>query len=173
MSILCAWLLADLISGLVHWWEDRAIRGSSRFKFINQVREDNERHHQTPGYFLRLTWWENVNSTLPYVWAAAGLIWLLGGPTLIWLALWFSGWGNLVHRFAHEPPSRLPRLIIMLQKVGIFQSNKHHRLHHYKEGSLVGREESDTNFCAMTNWLNPLIHCIIRLFLTVENYLKN
>jgi hypothetical protein len=54
VTVLFAWLLADFISGLVHWWEDRAMLSESRFPFINGVRLDNERHHKNPGNWLRI-----------------------------------------------------------------------------------------------------------------------
>lgn len=156
-SLLFAWLLADFISGLVHWWEDRAIVGQSRFKFLNGVREDNERHHQQPGYLVRLTWWENINTTAPIAWGAALLVGLLGGGKLIVFTLIFLGIGNLVHRWAHEHPSKLPKAVRWGQHLGLFISASHHSGHHFVMGRLVSREGSVIRFCVMSSWLNNML----------------
>lgn len=157
MIILASWLLADFLSGLVHWWEDRAIIGTSPFAFINSVRADNERHHLKPGYFLRFTWWGNINTTAPFSFALAGLLLLFGAPMILWLTAFFISFGNLVHRWAHEPKEKLPRVITLLQRTGLFISQEHHWGHHFENGRLVSRENSYRRFCVMTNWLNPAL----------------
>lgn len=158
MTILFAWLLADFISGVVHWWEDRAIVGKSRFKFINSIREDNERHHVMPGYFLRYSWWGNINTTAPLAWAIAAILFATNWPTILWQTFFFIGFGNLIHRWSHEPDARIPAPIRWMQNTGLFISPKHHSGHHYnKEVGLVSRAESNRRFCVMTNWLNPIL----------------
>lgn len=157
MNVLIAWLLADFISGLVHWWEDRAITDASRWKFINDVRADNERHHRQPGYLVSYTWWENINTTAPIAWALAAVLYVTNCHIILWLTACFLGIGNLVHRWAHEPPSKLPLLVILLQRTGLFISGTHHSGHHFKKGRTVSREKSDTRFCVMSSWLNPML----------------
>lgn len=152
-----AWLLADFISGVVHWWEDRAIIGVSRFAFINSVRADNERHHKQPGYFLKLTWWENINTTAPAAWALSTLLFLSHAPLILVLTFAFLGLGNLVHRWAHEPKSRLPRVIRAAQFIGLFASNFQHGQHHFLNGKVLSREESRRRYCVMSDWLNPAL----------------
>lgn len=168
LTILLAWLMADFISGLVHWWEDRAIVGASRFEFINGVRDDNERHHKYPGYFLRLSWWGNINTTAPAAWSLAALLWWLGAPAFAVYTLLFLGIGNLVHRWAHESESRLPYFVKIIQKTGLMISLEHHREHHYGEnGRPVGRLESRVRYCVMSNWLNPALDKI-KFFSTLD-----
>lgn len=156
MSILLAWLVADLISGIVHWWEDRAIVGASRFAFINSIRADNERHHQKPGYFLRFSWWENINTTAPIAWSVAFVLALFGAQFAALVAL-YLGFGNLVHRWSHEPKNKLPRAIRFMQWAGLFISNQHHAEHHFTKGRPVSRENSTRRYCVMSNWLNPIL----------------
>jgi uncharacterized iron-regulated membrane protein len=153
-----AWLLADLISGLVHWWEDRANTGTSRFKFINGVRSDNEKHHNMPGFFLRYSWWGNINTTAPIAWPLALLFLLIGLKFLAWTFL-FLGFGNLIHRWAHEPIGKRPFIVSLIQQTGLFISPHQHAEHHFhhKTHKLLSREESYRRFCVMTGWLNPIL----------------
>ena len=54
-------LLADLVSGVVHWAEDTYARFKPRRKLrlINLIARDNEVHHRRPRDFLKRTWWES------------------------------------------------------------------------------------------------------------------
>lgn len=157
MTVLLAWLLADFISGIVHWWEDRALVGASRFKFLNDVRSDNERHHKMPGYLLRYSWWGNINTTAPIAWALAILLYLVGAPHLFVYTFSFIGLGNLIHRWAHEHPKKLQFWIVFLQKTGLFISPAHHEQHHYDDSKRLSRQDSHRRYCVMTSWLNPAL----------------
>lgn len=156
LTVLGAWLLADFISGVVHWWEDRAIVGTSRFEFINSVRADNEIHHLKPGHLLTHSYWGNINTTAPASWAIAlGLV-LIGSPLIFILTSLFMGFGNLIHRFAHTPPGKIPRIIRALQELGLFSSPSHHSGHHFRgRGELVSRNTAEIRYCVMSDWLNP------------------
>jgi len=165
--VLGAWLLADFISGVVHWWEDRAMMNASRLSYLNGVRADNERHHKMPGYLTRLSWWGNISTTAPLAWLLALALWFAGAPALAWLTAVFLGFGNLIHRWSHEPPQKLPRVVRWMQMIGLFISASHHSGHHFKAGALVSREDSQIRFCVMTNWLNPILDRI-RFFKFLE-----
>jgi hypothetical protein len=157
MTVIAAWLLADFISGLVHWWEDRAILGASRFKFINEVRKDNEYHHQHPLGFLRYSWWGNISTTAPIAWISSTVLFFTGAPLLFVWTSFFLGFGNLVHRWAHESKFTKPRIVTALQRTGFFISPSHHSGHHFKGGHFVTREESKVRYCVMSSWLNPVL----------------
>lgn len=167
MVVLGAWLIADFISGLVHWYEDRAMVGASRFAFLNGVRADNERHHKMPGYLTRLSWWDNISTTAPLAWALALALWMAGAGPLAWMTAAFLGIGNLIHRWSHEPPQKLPRVVWVLQKTGLLISASHHSGHHFHMGQLVSREGAQIRYCVMTNWLNPVLDRI-RFFKFME-----
>lgn len=155
LTILFSWLLADFISGLVHWWEDRALVGKSSLKFLNGVRLDNERHHNEPIQLTRLSWWENINTTAPIAWTLSLIFFVINAPTILWLTVFCLGFGNLVHRWSHEPKSKRPKVISLLQKTGLLISPSHHSGHHFTRGKLVSRDKSQIRFCVMTSWLNP------------------
>lgn len=167
MTVLGAWLMADFITGIVHWWEDRAIIGASRSNFINAVRDDNELHHRLPAYFLRYTWWENINTTAPMAWSLAAVSAIAGLGLFTTLTLAFLGFGNLIHRFAHEPKPRRPWLVRQMQRSGLFISYNHHAGHHFKKGQYISREASRDRYCVMTNWLNPVLDRV-RFFRALE-----
>ncbi len=165
--ILLAWLLADFISGIVHWWEDRALKGVSRFEFINGVRADNDRHHRTPRSLTETSWWENINTTAPFAWVLTAILFAIGAPAVITLAVFFLSFGNLVHRWSHENKRSLPLPVVWAQKIGLFISPSHHAGHHFYMGNVVSREDSSIRFCVMSNWLNPVLDKI-RFFNILE-----
>lgn len=171
MTILLAWLLADFISGIVHWWEDRALVDGSRFNFINSIRRDNEIHHADPTFFLSYTWWGNINTTAPFAWAIATVLYFAGVPLLFVLTAVFLGIGNLIHRWAHEHAVKRPRIVTLLQRTGILSSPDHHIQHHFRDGLPVTREESTIRYCVMSNWLNPILDRI-KFFPLLERILK-
>jgi hypothetical protein len=152
-----ALLLADFISGLIHWWEDRALLGESRFEFINGVRRDNELHHKSPAALLQFTWWENLNTTAPYAWILALYLYAVHAGLVLVSAAILMSFGNLIHRWAHERKDKRPRVITLLQQAGIFQSPSHHAGHHFKRGKALSREESSQRYCVMTNFVNPIL----------------
>jgi hypothetical protein len=45
VTIGVAWFGADLITGVIHWLEDRYLDGASGVLFLDVLAEDNERHH--------------------------------------------------------------------------------------------------------------------------------
>lgn len=153
---LSAWLCADFISGLVHRWEDRALTGQSRMAFLNRVRADNERHHLRPQALCEGTWWSNISTTAPAAWALAALAALTGHG--FWaLTFTFLGFGNLVHRWAHDRLEDRPVLVVAAQRIGLLAGPSHHAGHHFRRGRKVSREEADRRFCVMSAWLNPVL----------------
>lgn len=157
MTILFAWLLADFLTGLVHFAQDRLLLWESRFKFINQVKADNDLHHRRPGAMLQYSVWENINTSVPIAWPASAILFALGCPTVVWLAFFFAGFGNAVHRLSHAPKSKRNRLVKFLQWTGIFISFDHHHKHHFDAKGLVEKENTTVRYCPMTNWLNPIL----------------
>lgn len=147
-QLVIGWLLADLLGGLAHWWEDRL--GRESMPWIGpRVIAPNRRHHREPLAFVTGGLIERNLST----WILAGVvagIWLLTmGPSLTWAAAAIGGaLSSQVHYWTHQP-KRAPRLVRVLQDVGLLQSPVHHAGHH--------RSPSDRRYCVLTDWLNPLL----------------
>jgi hypothetical protein len=145
---LLGWLLADFMSGFFHWWEDRV--GREDMPFIGpQIVRPNRLHHVEP---LAFTYNTLLHRNAP-LWIIAALIsalWLaLGGFSVLWAFATLGGLiVNEVHRYAHRPQLAGP-LVRLLQETGAFQSPKHHAGHH--------RAPSDTRYCILTDWLNPVL----------------
>ena len=155
-----AWLIADLLSGLAHWYEDIHLIGPQRTRWIDRIRIDNEAHHKRPSEMVKCGLWQTINTSILIAWPLALAMMLIGAPALFWLAAIFAGFGNLTHRWAHTPRSRLSPAIRFCQHIGLFISREQHAHHHYNDGGLVMKENSTGNYCTMTSWLNPAIDWI-------------
>ena len=148
VEILAVVLAADLVSGLVHWWEDayaRTDRGLFR-----AVAVDNLRHHAKPREFLEKSYWESS-------WD----LWLMGaGAVAIAAAIGAFSWhivlfavlvanANQLHKWAHRTREENGPVIATLQRLHVIQSTRHHSLHH--------QGKRNSHYCVITNFLNPIL----------------
>lgn len=148
LYIFSAILVADFITGLLHWIEDTY--GLPSWPFIGKtVIVANINHHKHPsmaGFMGSLL--ARLGSPL-YIFV--GVI----GAT--WLAGWFTWWlllvgclamlGNEVHNWNHDICRHWS--INLLRNGGIIQSKKHHAIHHIPP--------YDKRYCTLTNYLNPIL----------------
>lgn len=171
MTILFAWLLADFLSGLIHWWEDRVLVGPSKFAFVNRIKADNDLHHSKPAALTRETYWGNINTSVPVAWPLALGLFLIGCPTVIWLAVFFASFANLVHRFSHMPKRKIPRVVRFLQWTRLFISVDHHAKHHFDENGVIEKQNTTIRYCPMTGILNPVLDRL-RFFHLLELFLR-
>lgn len=148
VEILAVVLLADLVSGVVHWWEDSYAKlDGGPFK---QVAIDNLRHHARPREFLAKGYW-----------ASSWDLWLLGAIAVAAsAALGVFSWhvalfavlvanANQVHKWTHRTRHENGAVIGTLQRMLLLQTARHHSRHH--QGTR------DTHYCVLTNFLNPLL----------------
>jgi ubiquitin-conjugating enzyme E2 variant len=156
-QILIAWLLADWLTGFVHWFEDKYLDGGSRLGFVDRLSQENDLHHRKPTAMLMNSGWTNMRSAAAVGWPFAGLMFLAGAPLWLWLVPFLASFGNLVHRWAHTPSTKLPRWIRGLQEFGIFTSPEQHDLHHRSMQRLIPKHLAGYKFCPMTDWVNPIL----------------
>lgn len=156
-QILLAWLLADFITGLVHWFEDKYLDHDKTLNFLTSIAEDNDLHHKKPTAMTQSSGWTNMKSGFVVGTPVAIIAWFLGAPLWFWLACFFSGFGNLIHRWSHIPERKLNPLIRGMQKVGLFISHAHHDSHHRSMAKLIPKHLSGYRFCPMTDWVNPIL----------------
>lgn len=150
LEIFGAWLLADFWSGLAHWWLDHYSKDSSSIGYDNTV------HHAYPWKITKISKFDNLSTSFPYVIGLAALMFLVGISHFLVLSVAFLSIGNLVHRWSHDP--HRSNAVRFLQWTGIFQSYAHHYVHHYPEiREPVLRREARCRFCVMTNFLNPIL----------------
>lgn len=149
LEALGAWLLADFITGLVHWWEDAYAQ--AEWPVLGPlVAEPNLLHHRDPRAMTRLPWWKNVDVPVAAGGIALGV--LAAFHALSWplvLAILLAAFTNLVHRWAHQSPAENGRVISWMQEKGLIQSRAQHALHH--------RWPRKTHYCPLTNALNPVL----------------
>jgi len=166
-SLLLGYLIADLVSGTVHWLadnfgtEDMPILGAA---LIRPFRE----HHVDPRAITRHDFIETngANCLVCVPWLASYWMWLEPGQNLWTLSfiitwLWFN-WGifmtNQFHKWAHlEQPAGW---IVWLQDHKLILSPAHHDLHH--------TPPFDRYYCITTGWLNSLLCDRLRFFQRLE-----
>lgn len=141
-------LIADFISGLLHWAEDRY--GSPDWPIVGEAIRETIGHHTRPMRITERTFWE-LNGRVLIIAAGLGIVFAgIGMPlTMIISAALFGGFSNQIHCWSHTPPARLPRLVRYAQRSGVFLSFEHHAGHH--------RGLKNTRYCVVTNWFNPLL----------------
>lgn len=156
LKILIAWLLADFITGVVHWFQDWYSDESQALDLLVRVfGESEDLHHQKPTAMLVNSGWVNMRPAALVGWPLAALLYCLGCPFWVCLVPFFAAFGNLIHRWSHMPRRRLPRWIRGLQEFGLFLSAAAHDEHHRSMKQLVPRHLAGCKFCGMTDWLNP------------------
>ena len=142
-------LLADFISGLVHWAEDAYARKDTPVvgKWIGQA---NIEHHIHPRAFVSRSWWASswdlvtVSSLV-----VLGAWWMALLSWQVWLFAMVTSNANQIHKWAHRAPHENGRIVTWLQKVKLLQTQRHHAKHH--------SGQKDSHYCSVTNFLNPIL----------------
>lgn len=150
-QVILGWLLADLLGGLFHWWEDRIAKLTTPV-IGRWIIAPNREHHARPQAFLEYGF---VYRNLELILLGAAVF---GAASMLHSESWFLGalcvgvaFQNEVHAWAHSP-RRAPRWALPLQEAGILQSPKQHAVHH--------RPPQDRNYCVLTDWLNPSLEAL-------------
>jgi sterol desaturase/sphingolipid hydroxylase (fatty acid hydroxylase superfamily) len=170
ITIVAAWLAADLLAGVFHWFEDRYLDETQSFEFLHGVANDNQLHHSKPTAMLLNTHWQNMASAAVIAWPIACVLGWMGFGAFWVLTIFFSSFANLVHRYSHEPRSNVPKWIRALQRIGLFCSKEHHDTHHRDEAGLIPKSRAMVAYCVMTDWVNPILD-YLRFWDRVENLL--
>lgn len=143
--------MADFVSGLVHWLEDAYARPD--MKLVGRIAEENLRHHARPREFLRKGWWESSSDLL-----LIGLVVVLASLLTHTFSFWLLFFvlltinANQIHKWAHQGPRENPKIVTWLQQKKILQTPREHAKHH--------SGERNTNYCVITNYLNPVLEKI-------------
>lgn len=149
VQIVACVLLADLLSGLVHWLEDAY--GREDLPVVGElVTRRNNLHHQDPAYFARFSYWHSSWLLIALCATAGGVAALCGAFTWqLGVVLVLCANANQVHKWTHRPRSRNGRVVGWLMDARLIQSQRDHALHH--------RGEETTHYCVLTPHLNPLL----------------
>lgn len=146
-QIVAGWLLADLLSGILHWIEDRLLPDGLPV-LDRAVVQPNRLHHRAPMAFTAGSFFDRNGTTWM---AAAALVipaFIAFGPAPWLVAASIGGLvASQVHYWAHRPPPS-QSWVAAFQRAGIIQSPGAHRRHH---------QDETASFCILTNLLNPLL----------------
>jgi len=156
VALPAAWVLADLVSGLVHFAADRALPPDAPFVGPWLVQPFHQ-HHAAPADIARRGFVEANGSTCLLVAPAFGLacaaVGAGSGPAAVFAASALLGLGlalavtNEVHKWAHAPAP--PAWVRRLQRWRLVLPPEHHARHHVAPYA--------THFCITTGWWNPLL----------------
>ncbi len=150
-QLLIGWLIADLLTGVFHWWEDRV--ATETMPIIGPwLIAPNRLHHRDPMAFTRGTLWQRSGATVIGVALIAG-VWLIAlGPSFVLLAAAVGGAASTeIHYWTHRAEGR-PLAIRVLQEIGVIQSPAQHAQHH--------KPPSNRRYCIVTDWLNPVLDAL-------------
>ncbi len=161
-SLLSGLFLADFVSGLFHWFEDRY--GNPRWPVLGPTIRANQEHHFRPRAFLQGSFLSRNKEVLLIGALFLALFWATGTLNLFTgSAVFFGAFANEFHRAAHRSPAENGKLITALQKTGLAQSFQHHAAHH--------RKGKDTHYCVITNYTNPVLERL-RFFPALERVIR-
>jgi plasmanylethanolamine desaturase len=147
-SLFGCLLAVDLISGFLHWAEDTWL-APGRSKLLDRfIVNDNVEHHRKPGGIRAGNYWATNRVCIVLGAIAAGI--LVACHVDAWQAyviVALASQSNQVHLWSHS--STPPRPVEWLQSIGLLQSRAMHAKHH--------KNPYASNFCTMTDYLNPLL----------------
>ena len=163
-----AWVLADFVSGLIHWFADTYGADDTPLFgpwLIKPFRQHHQYARDICTHNLVLTIGNSCTLAAPL---QAGLFYLLLSDedvsitkaalafvvNLFTIAMVAT---NVLHKWAHAEKTNW--LISRLQRSRVFLSPAHHHLHHTKP--------FDSNYCITNGWLNPLLERM-RFFRSLE-----
>ena len=165
-SIVIGYVLADLISGIVHWLADRYGTETTPVIGANFIRPFRE-HHVDPKAIAQHDFIETNGSncivSAPCMGLALFLLpmeaslmttFLSGGMLAFCLAIFAT---NQFHKWAHTDTP--PRLVRPLRKLSLVLTPEHHDVHH--------SAPFDRNYCITSGWWNPFLEKV-RLFERAE-----
>lgn len=147
LYILYAVLIADLLAGIFHWWEDRY--GNPDWPIVGKyIIQPNIMHHKDPILFCRGSYWSrNWTTLIPCI--SLSIIFYIY-QQYFWCCVFFiASQSNEIHCWEHMKTNRFIRF---LQNNYILQNKKTHALHH--------KRPYDTNYCVMTTLMNPILNKI-------------
>jgi plasmanylethanolamine desaturase len=159
----CAWLVADLLSGLLHWAFDSL--GSAATPLIGRAFIQPFRaHHADPAAMTQHDFIETHGASclaaLPLL-AMTSVMPLNGWPALVaqafLLCLALGALAtNQCHKWAHMDAAVTPSIVVWAQHWRLVLPREHHRLHH--------TAPFDAYFCMSCGWCNRLLNAAVRLW---------
>jgi ubiquitin-conjugating enzyme E2 variant len=147
--IVLVLVLADLVAGCVHWFEDAYVREDTPL-IGSLIGKANVIHHHLPRYMTRHNWWQSSWDLLAFSALVVFGAWQLGLLTWqVWLFAAISANANEVHKWSHRTRMENGWLITWLQNMRLLQTPHHHAVHH--------TNPKNVRYCPITNLVNPIL----------------
>lgn len=151
-QIFSALLITDFFSGVLHWIQDRYLR--RHWPIVGAIIvAPSDLHHSNPRSFTQDGFIHRNWSSFVVASFLAGIFYFSG--TLNWFTGSIIATSSVLtqaHYYAHCSPKENGKFIVFLQTIGLLQSPQHHWRHH--------QGDKDTYFCAMTNYVNPMLEAV-------------
>lgn len=145
VAALLGWLIADLLSGLVHWGLDRF--GDERTPLVGPIliRPFRE-HHEDPLAMTRHDFVETNGASA----LGASVLLAFQNELLFFTAIGVVA-ANQCHKWAHA--RSVPAAVRAAQRLGLILRPEAHRRHH--------RAPHDRHFCTASGWMNRSLDRIL------------
>ena len=149
LDIILVILAVDFASGSLHWLEDSY--GNPEWPITGAlITAPNVLHHHRPSAFTKHSWLKSAEVLIFLGAVIISAAWV--GGVLTWQVLLFVAIGinaNEIHKWNHLPENKRGKLVVALQVLRLLQTPKQHGRHH--------AASKDTNFCVVTNMVNPVL----------------
>jgi hypothetical protein len=171
LQIIIGFLLADIIGGGSHWFEDTYIHYCTQIPIINEIARYNEMHHYFPRTMLVHSYYENIKTSILFSFILFIILFLflrnhmLKYPVIYICLFALLPLTNLFHRFSHQRDCETNSVILFLQKIGVLCNHEHHKEHHVsKVNTKYCTIFPITNYCLDTILFWRILEKIIGLF---------
>jgi ubiquitin-conjugating enzyme E2 variant len=154
IQILVGFLLADILTGVFHWFEDTYLDYCINVPILSDISKDNELHHYFPRAMIAYSYYDHVSMSLPLALLMFSILYIFCKkhiykyPYLYITLFGFSIIANIVHRFSHLRECETSIILKFLQKIGIFCSHEQHKLHH---------QLSNEKYCVISGYSNYVL----------------
>uniref|UniRef100_A0A7C8ZN65 Lipid desaturase domain-containing protein n=1 Tax=Opuntia streptacantha TaxID=393608 RepID=A0A7C8ZN65_OPUST len=148
---LAGYILADLGSGVYHWGIDNY--GDATTPIFGTQIEAFQGHHKWPWTITRRQFANNLHALARVItFTVLPLDLLVHDPTQLAFIGSFSGcimFSQQFHAWAHSTKSKLPKIVVGLQDLGVLVSRSKHADHH--------RQPYNCNYCIVSGVWNKFL----------------
>lgn len=148
---LVGYILADLGSGVYHWGIDNY--GDATTPILGAQIEAFQGHHKWPWTITRRQFANNLHALARVItFMVLPLDLLIHDPTQLAFIGSFSGcimFSQQFHAWAHSTKSKLPKIVVGLQDLGVLVSRTQHADHH--------RPPYNSNYCIVSGVWNKFL----------------
>lgn len=157
IQLIVGFFVADFISGFGHWFEDTYLDYCNDWPIISEIAKHNEMHHFLPRSILAFSFLDNILTIAILTIPATILLCILTYYKVTFVREYayffmsliiFSTISNYIHKLSHLRDCEKNCIIHVIQKMGLFCSHEHHKLHH---------ENAKEKYCVITEYNNYIL----------------